>query len=89
MLLVWLCFIFENMQNVQRPKAALEEIFSELQGGPNDLDGDLFPLCVMYAGAAAREVRSVAELDDERCVLRPYYENAVRLLADYSGLAQS
>lgn len=85
MLLVWFCFIFENLKQIRNPAAALEEVLFELQGGPSGLDEGLIPLSTVYTGAAAWEPRSPDILDREESVLRPYYENAVRLLDSYNG----
>jgi hypothetical protein len=78
--LVWFCYLFENLGVVQRPLAAIEEIILELGGGPADLDAGVPRLASLYAGAAAREPLSSAELAREREFLEPYYRNALELV---------
>lgn len=80
MFLIWFCYLFENFFVLQKPLAAIEEIILELEGGPIAFDAEMPRLASLYAGAAAREPLSRADLEREQAFLTPYYQNAVKQL---------
>jgi hypothetical protein len=79
MFIIWFCYLFENLERLQRPMYAIEELILEFQGR-EILDGPNPRLATIFAGAGARDPLSAAELRDEKEFLQPYYNHAIELL---------
>jgi hypothetical protein len=83
--LVWFCYIYENLNVIQNPNGAIDELVYEFQGiDIIDLPGRR--LATLYAGTGHTPLS-----DDERKreteFLKPHYEKAIRLIEKFDQTA--
>lgn len=79
MYVIWFCYIYENIDKIRRPLAALEELIFEFKAS-SALDIPGSRIATDYAGAGSVEPLSENELGKQRVSLKPHYQKARVLL---------
>ena len=79
MYVVWFCYIYEHLKEIEKPLQAIEQIVLEFRA-PTVIDAPGRFIGSLYAGMGGTDPVPARERDRQLKMLKPHYEKAIALL---------